>query len=164
MDRDNIRRPNTPQQAGFIKESELDFFVLGQPATQYLKRDETFQFLIPGSQDHRESASCYFIADFKATDIRRQHHARTDPLKFVVHIDAMKNLDVEDIVITVGRADTDGDGVAADTGRRSPLSDVGWIVGVPVPTSLLNAVDRLRISADLLNREILSPPDVKVVF
>lgn len=76
----------------------------------------------------------------------------------------MKNLDVEDIVITVGRADADGDGVAAHTGRRSTLSDVGRIIGVPVPTPLLDAMDRLRISTDLLNREILSPPDVKVVF
>ena len=76
----------------------------------------------------------------------------------------MKNLDVEDIVITIGRADADGDGFAAHTGRRSTLSDVGRIVGVPVPAPLLYAVDRLRIPADLLDREILSPPDVKVVF
>ncbi len=76
----------------------------------------------------------------------------------------MKNIDVEDIVIAVSRADADGDGLAADTGRRGTLSDVGRIVGVPVPAPLLYAVDRLCIPADLLDREVLSPPDVKVVF
>ena len=76
----------------------------------------------------------------------------------------MKNLDVEDIVIAVSRADADGDGVVPHTGRRSTLSGVGRIVGVPVPAPLLYAVDRLRIPADLLDREFLSPPDVKVVF
>ena len=76
----------------------------------------------------------------------------------------MKYLDVEDIVIAVGRADANGDGVTAHTCRRSTLSNVSWIVGVSVPTPLLYAVDRLRISADLLNRKIFSPPDVKVVF
>lgn len=76
----------------------------------------------------------------------------------------MIDLCVQDVVIPVSRCDTNGDSFVADTGRRGPLGDVGWIVGMPVPSALLHAEDRLRISTDLLDGEIFTPPDVKVIF
>src|SRR5262249_8173148 len=164
VDGDDVGRTDAPEQPRLLEEAGPDLLLVGELAVQYLDRDQGLQLLVPGLDDDREPASRYLLADLIATDIGRQRHSRGDPLQVAADVHALKDLDVENIVIAVGGTDAEGLGIAPDLGRCGALRDLGGIVGHGVPLSLLYLVDRLGIVADLLDREVLSPPDVDVIL
>src|SRR5690606_2466335 len=79
-------------------------------------------------------------------------------------IDAIEDLRIEDVVVPVGGADTQRTCAIAYRHRRGALRHVsGKLVG-RMPVALLDAVRRLSVIADLLDRVEFTPPDMEMVI